>query len=188
MIINDSLFCFKSRFSRNTCQFAIGKLLFKLRTASATTPATIIPTTTVPIKNPPFRLSAKSLFCPGCLYGYVQSLTLFIRTSQQVNECYNNCDRHNRPDTESGSCEQSADLIYNQRYQICKTALISDCCPEPFCIVHFTFDRTHSCEARCTQQVECQEGISAYCCESCSHGCVNACVSASVKESVAALR
>jgi len=25
---DDSLFCFKSRFSRNTCQFAIGKLLF----------------------------------------------------------------------------------------------------------------------------------------------------------------
>ena len=91
----------------------------------------------------------------------LQSGALLVRTEEQINEADDQKECYYSADTESTGGDQRTDLIYTQGYHICQTALISDSDPEPSGIVHLTLDRTHSCEARCAQQVECQESITA---------------------------
>ena len=63
------------------------------------------------------------------------------------------------------TCEESAELVYHKSDAVCEYALVCDCECCPLTIVHFTFDSTHSCEARCAEEVEYEEGVACYACK-----------------------
>lgn len=71
------------------------------------------------------------------------------------------CKRDNgcgKSDDVNIACEYSANLEHHKGNKISKDALIADCKPSPFCVVHFSFDCADCGKARCTKQVEYQEG------------------------------
>ena len=94
----------------------------------------------------------------------LQRIAFLVWSEQHVDKSYNDQCCNDHTNTECSGCDQSSDLVNAQGYKICKTTLISDCEPEPFCTVHLTLDCSHCCEARCTQKVEYQEGISCNLC------------------------
>ena len=52
---------------------------------------------------------------------------------------------------------KSAELIYHKGYSIGKTALVSDCSPCPFSIIHLTLDCSDCRKAGCAEKVEYEE-------------------------------
>ena len=58
------------------------------------------------------------------------------------------------------ACKQCTNLINAKGNYISKTTLITDCKPEPFCVVHLSLDCTHSREARSAKKIEYQESVS----------------------------
>ena len=95
-----------------------------------------------------------------CLYVHRKSLAFFIGSYQKVDETDHKKDGHYRSDTKTAAGKEITQLIDTKRNHISKSALITDRGPEPFHVVHLSLDRTHSCEARCTQEVKYQERIS----------------------------
>lgn len=70
-----------------------------------------------------------------CLYFYIQLVAFLVRANQHVNnqcDC-NNC--NNQTEYIYITSEQLAQLIYNQCNDICETAFITNCKPEPLCTV-----------------------------------------------------
>ena len=97
--------------------------------------------------DPP--LSAE-LFCLySTLYVYVQSPALLVRTEQQINESDHTKECYDCTESKMSGCDQCTDLIDAHGNNVSQTTLISDCEPEPLCIVHLSLDCSHSCEARC---------------------------------------
>ena len=52
---------------------------------------------------------------------------------------------------------KASELVDTERNCICKSTLITDCSPCPFCVVHFASDSTDCCKTWSTQQVEYKE-------------------------------
>ena len=93
-----------------------------------------------------------SLFCTN---GQVIFIILIL-SKQHIANCSKGKNRRNNADNMMSNIarEQTAELIYNKRNQICKAALIANCKPGPFCIVHFSLDCADCRKAGCAEKVE----------------------------------
>ena len=91
------------------------------------------------------------------LYVLVEPCSLLVRSYEEIDEECDKCKRKDKSYDVNVSCEQAAELIDDERYCVCKSALIADCEPSPLRAVHLTSDSTDSCEAGSTEEIESKE-------------------------------
>ena len=93
----------------------------------------------------------------GDSYFLLKLCCFLIRTNQHIDH---ECDKSyckDESDNVNISCEQAAQLIDDERYCISEYALITNCEQCPLCVVHLSLHSTDSCEARCAEEIECEE-------------------------------
>ena len=86
----------------------------------------------------------------------VQRLALSVGTKQQIQEACKDCQCYEEPTINGARSDgdHSSDLIDAQSRAVCQQTLVSNGKPEPFLVIHLTFDGTHRCETGGAEQVK----------------------------------
>ena len=119
-----------------------------------------------------FRLSNLGGKLGGFLIGF----------EEHIEHKRKNCNSGDKSNDVEVAGEGAAELVYHEGDCISKSALITDCEPGPFCVVHFTLHSADCCEARCAEKVEYEEGIAGDSVEGSCKVLVNSTVAAAIED------
>ena len=73
------------------------------------------------------RRASLSVYRKSCRAASESFIVVLVRTNKHIDECYGNDNCCRRSDAEAAARCKRTELIYHERYGICKYSLISDC-------------------------------------------------------------
>ena len=76
---------------------------------------------------------------------------------EHIDHTDEDCNRNDDSDNVCLADEDVTELSYHKSDAVCKAALVSDCEPSPFSVVHLTLDSTDCCEAGSAKKVKYEE-------------------------------